>query len=337
MPVIRIVKSAGSAVTTGAGHPAAGCGARLRPATSGDHGQERGAVAVQAREVKVARRLVYLGLAPVLRLHRVDRQAVGFRATVPAALAHPLVDQHSLGWRGLLAALALTALLGRALLVVDEDRDAGNGREVLLYRQQLIPAPHLGRPAGLPPDRLRVVAGDDDARDPLAAQLADKVGQREFADRPLPAGHRHRRVPQQLERDVHPGRDCGAHHQAARVREGPVAYVLDEVRLRHERRHAQPLCPLAAHLAQPGQVAGPVARHQQQHGVTSDAAADECPRAHLRGRVVRAARAEERVRLAIGRLSEVAPRSGSGAAWLMSSLASVLDSGQAIAAASSSP
>ena len=67
---------------------------------------KKGAVALHARVVLVAGRLVDLGLAAELGLDRQDRQAVGLRAAVAAALADALVDEDALRRLGCLAALA---------------------------------------------------------------------------------------------------------------------------------------------------------------------------------------------------------------------------------------
>ena len=56
------------------------------------HRGERRAVALQARHVEVAARLVDAGLAAVRRVDRLHRQAVALVAAVAAALADPLVD-----------------------------------------------------------------------------------------------------------------------------------------------------------------------------------------------------------------------------------------------------
>src|SRR6202042_3313333 len=65
-----------------------------------EYGHERGAVAVQAAVVGVARWLVDLGLAAQVGVHRVHGQAVGLDPAVAAALADGLVDHHALGALG---------------------------------------------------------------------------------------------------------------------------------------------------------------------------------------------------------------------------------------------
>jgi hypothetical protein len=78
------------------------------------------------------------------------------------------------------------------------------------------------------------------------------------------------------------------------VVERAVADVLHEVVAVEERRHADPLHPLAAHLGQAGDRAGLRLVHQQHQGVAADAGAHQGPGQRLGRAVVRAARAEVR-------------------------------------------
>src|SRR5207237_10890049 len=95
--------------------------ARLLPRLAlRNDGEERGAVAAQARVVLVARGLVDLRLAAELGLHRLDRQAVRLLPAVTATLADRLVDVHAERRTRDPTALAHAALLGRAALAVDE-------------------------------------------------------------------------------------------------------------------------------------------------------------------------------------------------------------------------
>src|SRR4029453_11405555 len=97
---------------------------------------ERRAVAVQAGEVLVAGRLVDLGLAPELGVHRLHGEAVGLGAAVAAAFADALVDEDALDRLGDLPALALAAQLSGALLVVDQDGHALHPRQFLLRLEE---------------------------------------------------------------------------------------------------------------------------------------------------------------------------------------------------------
>ncbi len=283
--------------------PALGLGQRVgaqlaeptpRPAAAGHHGQERRAVAGQARVVDVARGLVDLGLAAELGGHRLHGKAIGLAAAIPATLADPLVDQHLLRRGGLLAPAALASLLGRAFLVVDKHRHPRDGGEFLLGAQQFIAVPDVDAPGQLAAQPLGSITGDDNLGDALQQQHLGQPRQRESADRVLAAGHRHGRVVQQLVGDVDPGGDGGAHGEAAGVRERAVADVLHEVLGADERGHADPLGALAAHLRDADDVADLVGVHEQRHGVTADSGAHHRPVRHLRRGIVRAARAEVR-------------------------------------------
>ena len=198
------------------------------------------------------------------------------------------------GRRLRLAAAALAALLGRALLVVHQHGHALDRRQLPLHVEQIVPVPDVGPAAELAAQPGRVVGGDDDLADALGRQQGQQPVDRQLAHRLLAAGHRHRRVAQQLEGDVHPGRDRRPDRQAAGVGEGAVADVLHEVLLRDERRQADPLRALAAHLRQPGDGADLRLGHQQDHRVAADPAADQRSRRDLGRGVVRAARAEVR-------------------------------------------
>ena len=99
---------------------------------------EARAVALEARVVLVAARLVDPPLAPELGLDRLDRDAVRLHAAVAAALAHELVDHDApVGIREL-AALAQPARLGRAGLVVDQRRHAGHVAQLALHAVELV-------------------------------------------------------------------------------------------------------------------------------------------------------------------------------------------------------
>src|SRR5580692_8732685 len=172
-PVIRVVCGAASTSNraTGAGRSAALSGAAVRPRPGRADLHERGTVASQAGEVLVAGRLVDCGLAAEVGVNRLDGQAVRLLPAVAAALADPLVDHHGLRGCGGLPALALAAQFSRALLVVDEDSDAGHRTQRLLRLGQPVPGPDLGdarQPTVLPPERPLPVSpglagGDDDA------------------------------------------------------------------------------------------------------------------------------------------------------------------------------
>ncbi len=235
-----------------------------------------------------------LRLAPELGLDGLHGQAAGLLAAVAAALADALVDPDPLLRLHLLAALAGAALLGGALLVVDQDGDALDLRQLLLGGEQLGAVAQLGdRRQPDPLVAARVLGGDDDPAHALELEPARQVRDRELALDRLAAGHRDVLVVEQLVGDVHPRGDRRAHRQRARVVEGAVAQVLDEVAVVGERRLADPLGALAAHLREPGDLALALGV-EQDHRVAADPGPHERPLGRLDRGVVRAARAEER-------------------------------------------
>ena len=204
---------------------------------------------------------MHAGLAAELGRHRLHRQAVGLAPAVPAALADPLVDEHPGLRLGDLAALALAALLGGALLVVHEHGDTGRGREDPLGLGDTGAVPH-GHPAGQVhvPVAAEVLGGDDDPGHSLRQQHADDLRHGHATGRALAAGHGHGRVVQQLVGHVRPRGHGGPDGQRARMVERAVPDVLREVVAVQERRHADPLHPLAAHLGQAGDRCRPAPR-----------------------------------------------------------------------------
>ncbi len=234
-----------------------------------------------------------LGLAAELGLHRQHGQALGLLTAVAAALADPLVDRHPPGGVGQVALLAQPPLLGRALLVVDEHRHAGDRGQLALGVLQRRPVAHLGD-ARQPdtPVAPGLVGGDDDPAHPLGLQPAGQVGHRQGRGDRLPARHRDRAVVEQLVGDVDARADRGPDRERAAVVEGAVAQVLEDVRGVGERRLADPLRALAAHLGQAGERALALAV-EHHHGVAADPGADGCAVGDGGGTVVRAARAEE--------------------------------------------
>ena len=115
---------------------------------------------------------------------------------------------------------------------------------------------------------VRLVGDDGDLAHALGFEQAGDRRHVEIAGlHLLAAGHGDRVVVEDLEGDVGAGRDGGADRQRARVVEGAVADVLEDMRARAERRLAEPGRALAAHL---GEAAG-VAVHPLDHEVAADA------------------------------------------------------------------
>ena len=243
----------------------AGPGAR---AVRRHHREERRAVAQEARVVLVAGRLVDLGLPTELRLDRLDGQAVRLHAAVAASLADQLVDDDAHGGIGQLAALSEPTLLGGAALVVDQGGDARHFAEDPLGLVQPVPVPDLdaGRPPRVPRVLARLVGEDQDPPHALGLQLARELRHRHRARRVLAAGHRDRGVVEDLEGHVGARRDRLADGQRPRVKERPVAELLEEVRHVDERREADPLGALAPHLGDPDDVPS----HVHGEAVTAD-------------------------------------------------------------------
>ena len=112
----------GQRLRRGAVEPCAGFASRSR---AGLDDGERRAVAVEAGVVLVARRLVDAGLAAELGLDRVTERQFDFCPQSPQpSQTRSLMTTRVVG-SAQRAALALAALLGRALLVVDQHGDAG--------------------------------------------------------------------------------------------------------------------------------------------------------------------------------------------------------------------
>ena len=193
-------------------------------------------------------------------------------------------------------ALAAAALFRRAGLVVDQHRDAGNFGKLLLHRVELVAVMdgEAGRPAGIARIFVRLVGHHDDALGAFGGDLPRHLRHGEPAVIGLPAGHRHGVVEQDLEGDVGVGSDRGADRHIAGMVVGAVAEILENVLAIGERRLADPVRALAAHL----RVAQGRAVHPLRHVVAADAGIGaHSLRHHGRG-VVRAARAE--IRNALG-------------------------------------
>ena len=143
-------------------------------------GDERGTVALEAGEVLVAGGLVDVGLAAELGLDRDHREARGLLAAVAAALAYALVDPDALLRLRGLAALAVAAQLGGALLVVDQDGHALDLGELLLRGEQLLAVAHLGDRRQLDAAVVAQVLGrdDDPPRRPRARASGSGPGSR---------------------------------------------------------------------------------------------------------------------------------------------------------------
>ena len=160
---------------------------------------------------------------------------------------------------GILAALAAAALLGGAGLVVDQHGAAGHLRQLLLHLLQIVAVMdrHAGRPLGPGGIFPRLVGDDDDALRALGRHLAGDLRHRDVAVIVLAAGHGDGVVEQDLVGDVDAGLDGGADRERARMIVGAVAEILEHVGARGERRLADPVGALGAHLGVARASSGP--------------------------------------------------------------------------------
>ena len=229
-------------------------------------------------------------LAAPLGLERLDRDAVRLHAAIAAALAHQLVDDDALVGIGKSVALAAAAFFGGAGLIVDQHRDAGNFGKFLLHRDQVV-AMMDGkalRPFGVGRIFVRLVGHDDDALGAFGGDLARHLRHGEPAVIGLAAGHRHGVVEQNLVGDVGVGGDGGADRHVAGMIIGAVADILENVLAVGERRLADPVGALAAHVG----VAQRRAVHPLRHVMAADARIGAHALGHHGRRIVRAAGAE---------------------------------------------
>ena len=178
------------------------------------HRGERRAVALHAREVEVAARLVDAGLATERSVDRLHGEAVALGAAVATALADPFVDDDPEVGGGELAATTGTSVLGRARLVVDQHRRARDRGEHLLRFVETGAVPHVDALGELVVVvAVEVVGGDDHLADAFEQHHLRDLRHADSADGVLAAGHRDRAVVEQLVRDVDARRDRGADRQ----------------------------------------------------------------------------------------------------------------------------
>ncbi|MNS17613.1 hypothetical protein D3C72_492910 [compost metagenome] len=133
-----------------------------------------------------------------------------------------------------------------------------------------------------------LVAGDDDARHVLAAQLLADLRYRDRSVDRLPARHRDRVVEEDLVGDVGARGHRLAYGQVAGVVVGAFPHVLEDVRHAGVARQADPVDAFAAHLRQ----AARVAVHPGCHVVAAHAGQRLAALGHLGRRAVRTARTE---------------------------------------------
>src|ERR1700704_6140485 len=97
------------------------------------HWDETRAEPLDAGKVLVAVRLVDPPLATEFGLQRLHRDAIGGLRAIAAAFADAFIDEDALRRIRIEPALAATALFRRTGLVVDQDREAFDVAQFLLY------------------------------------------------------------------------------------------------------------------------------------------------------------------------------------------------------------
>ena len=187
---------------------------------------------------------------PNSRLHRVEAHAVRLPHAIAAAFADVLVDHQAQRRLFQLAARTLAALLGGALLIVDDDRDAGDLFQLAQHVRQIVAIAHGRRcpPASRRAYFSRSSASTTVLRTPSASSFRVRSGIGQRARRLLAARHRDRAVVENLVGDVDARRHAGGNRHRARVEVRAVADVLENVLPLDERRHADPRRALAAHV-----------------------------------------------------------------------------------------
>ena len=111
-----------------------------------------------------------------------DRQLDFLPQSPQPSQTRSLMSTRLVGCRRL-APPTLATLLGRALLVVDQHGDAGNGGELPLCLEQVVPMTYVGLWPQLPSYGGHVVGCHDDAGDALGLEQRHQLGQRALADR----------------------------------------------------------------------------------------------------------------------------------------------------------
>ena len=244
------------------------------------HGDEARAEAFETGEVLVAGRLINAALAAEFRLKRLHGDAVRRGAAVAASLANEFVDDDARIGIVHQSALAQATLFRGAGLVVDEDGDAIGLRQFALHLVDDVAV--INRQARRPGDRRRIFArlvrDERDLLDALGRDLTRDRFDRELALMLLAAGHGDDAVEENLEGDVGVGRDREANGERTGVVVGAVAEVLEHMLARRERRLADPVRALAAHMG----VALGRAIHPLRHVMAADAGIGARALGHMR-------------------------------------------------------
>jgi hypothetical protein len=216
------------------------------------------------------------------------------RDTIAAALADLFVDHQAQGGFDELAARPQAALLGGALLIVNDRGHTGQLLEFAQHFGQIVAIAQLG--VGGQFDAvvfLQVVGEHRDLANTIGRQLVGQLGDGHGARGLLAAGHGHGTVVQDLVSDVDAGRDAGFHGQRCGMKIGAVADVLENVRPLDEGGHADPRRALAAHVGEE-RVGMVRVLELRGHGVAAYATAGHLAFQQQGGAIMRAAGAEVR-------------------------------------------
>ena len=256
------------------------------------NGHEARAEAVDAGEILVAARLIDAPLASEFGLERLDRHAVGDAPAIAAAFADGGIDEGADGRIGPFAALAQAPPLGRARLVVEDDRDALELAEFalrLVHRVAVAKGDARGQgDAGVASG---VVGDERHLLHPLRCEFAEDLDRRHGALDRLSAGHRDEAVEEDLVGDRHVGCDRLADRERTGMGVGAVADVGEHVILARERLLSEPHRPFAAHVRSGRRL---MRIDQRRHPVAADARERPAALGHGGRTVVRAPGAEAR-------------------------------------------
>src|SRR3984885_3723587 len=196
--------------------------------------------ALDAGEILVAARLVDTPLAPEFRFHGLERPAIGDASAISAAFADLGIDEGALGRVGPFAALAQAPPLGRAGLVVQDDRHALEFAKFtlrLIHRVAMAKAHAVGqRDAGV---ALRVVRHERHFLYALRGKLLEDLNRRHAALDRLPSRNREEAVEEDLVGDRNIGGERLADRERPRMRVGAVADIGEHVVLFGERLLAE--------------------------------------------------------------------------------------------------
>src|ERR1700722_8165896 len=213
------------------------------------HGDEARAKSLDAREILVAARLVDTPLAPEFRFQGLDRHAIGDAPASSAAFADLRIDEGALGRVGPFAALTQAPALGRARLVVQDDRHAFEFSKFtlrLIHRVAVTEAYAMGqRDAGV---ALRVVRHERHLLYALSRKLLEDLNRRHAALDRLSAGHRDEAVEEDLVGDRNIGGERLTDRERPRMRVSAIANIGEHVVLLGERLLAEPHHAFAAHM-----------------------------------------------------------------------------------------